>query len=60
MLDTILGTGVNPITVVTILEFILALYSIALSAGTKNKTLKIVHIVLAVVWVVLAVLNIIF
>ena len=60
MLDTIFGTGVNPVTVVAILEFILALYSIALSASTKNKTLKIVHIVLAVVWVVLAILNIIF
>lgn len=59
-MDTILGTGVNAVTVVIILEFILALYSIALSVGTKNKILKIVHIALAVVWVVLAILNIIF
>ena len=60
MLDTILGTGANAVTVVIILEFILALYSIALVAGTKNKILKIVHIVFTVIWVVLAILNIVY
>lgn len=52
------GTGLNAVTVVVILEFILAVYSVALVLSTKNKILKIVHVVLAVVWVVLAFLNI--
>lgn len=53
-----LGTGVNAVTVVIILEFILAVYSIALMAGAEKKWLKIVHILFAVFWVVLALLNI--
>lgn len=53
-----LGTGLDAVTVVIVLEFILAIYSVALMTGTKKKWLKIVHIVLAVVWVVLALLNI--
>ncbi|MCI8745425.1 MAG: hypothetical protein HFI25_07085 [Lachnospiraceae bacterium] len=53
-----LGTGGNAATVVIILEFILAVYSVALVASTKKKWLKIVHIVLTVFWVVLALLNI--
>lgn len=52
------GTGLDAVTVVIILEFILAVYSGALVVCTKNKILRIVHIVLAVVWVVLALLNI--
>ena len=54
----IFGTGLDAVTVVIILEFILAVYSAALVVCTKNKVLKIVHIVLAVIWVVLALLNI--
>ena len=54
-----LGTGLSAVTVVIALEFILAVYSVALVFSTKKKALRIVHIVLAVVWVVLAVLNII-
>lgn len=53
-----LGTGVNAATVVIILEFILAIYSVALVMSTKKKWLKIVHIVLTVFWIVLALLNI--
>lgn len=53
-----LGTGLDAVTVVIILEFILGVYSVALVFGTKNKTLKIVHIVLTVFWVILAFLNI--
>lgn len=53
-----LGTGLDAVTVVIVLEFILAVYSVALMVCTKNKVLRIVHIVLAVVWVVLAFLNI--
>lgn len=53
-----LGTGVNAVTVVIILEFVLAVYSIALMAGAEKKWLKIVHILFAVFWVVLALLNI--
>lgn len=54
----LLGAGLSAEWVVAILEFLLALYSGALSVNTKNKVLKIVHIVFAVVWVVLALLNI--
>lgn len=53
-----LGTGVNAAMVVIILEFILAIYSVALVMSTKKKWLKIVHIVLTVFWIVLALLNI--
>ncbi len=55
-----LGTGLSAVTVVIILEFILAVYSVALVFNARNKVLKIVHIVLAVVWAVLALLNIFF
>ena len=53
-----LGTGLSAVAVVIVLELILAVYSIALALNAKNKGLKIVHIVLTVVWVVLALLNI--
>ena len=53
-----LGTGGNAATVVIILEFILAIYSVALVMKKKKKWLKIVHIVLTVFWIVLALLNI--
>ena len=55
-----LGSGLGAATVVAILEFILAVYSVALFFSTDKKILKIVHIVLAVFWVVLAVLNLFF
>ena len=51
------GTGLSAVTVVSILEFILAVYSVALAFRKKNKILKIVQIVLAVFWVVLGLLN---
>jgi len=54
----LLGSGLSAVWVVAILEFLLALYSAALVVNTKNKVLKIVHIVFAVVWVVFAFLNI--
>ena len=57
MLDKILGTGVEAVIVVAILEGILAIYSVALACNAKGKALKITHIVLAVFWVALAVLN---
>lgn len=53
-----LGTGLSAVTVVIILEFILAVYSVALALSAEKKGLKIMHIVLTVVWVVLALLNI--
>lgn len=53
-----LGTGLNAVTVVIVLEFVLAVYSVALLMNTENKVIKIVHAVLTVVWVVLALLNI--
>lgn len=55
-----LGTGMSAVTVVIILEFILAVYSVALVLSAKSKVLKIVHIVLAVFWAVLGLLNIFF
>ncbi|MCM1190413.1 MAG: hypothetical protein NC541_14100 [bacterium] len=55
-----LGTGLSAVTVVIILEFILAIYSVTLVFASRNKILRIVHIVLAVVWAVLALLNIFF
>lgn len=54
-----LGTGLSAVTVVIILEFILAVYSVALVINTEKKGLKILHGVFTVFWVVLAVLNII-
>ena len=53
-----LGTGVNAVTVVIILEFILAVYSMALMASAEKKWLKIVHALFAALWTVLALLNI--
>ena len=57
MLDFILGRGVGAYNVVIILEFILAVYSLALALNSQKKVLKIVHLVFTVVWVVLALLN---
>lgn len=54
----LLGSGFSAKMVVAILEIVLAAYSVALVAGTKNKILKIVHIVFTVLWIVLALLNI--
>ncbi len=52
-----LGTGLNPVSVVTFLEMILAAYSAALVFNTDKKALKIVHTVFGIMWVVLALLN---
>ncbi|MCI9590364.1 MAG: hypothetical protein HFG42_07385 [Lachnospiraceae bacterium] len=49
-----LGTGVN---VVIFLELILAVYSVALVMNTDKKVLKIVHIILGIMWVILALMN---
>jgi len=54
-----LGTGLSPYNVVIVLEFILAVYSVALAFCTEKKSLKIVHIVFCVLWVALAVMNLI-
>lgn len=53
-----LGTGLNPVSVVSFLELILAAYSAALVFNTDKKALKIVHTVFVILWVVLAMLNI--
>lgn len=52
-----LGTGLDARYVVAFLEFILAVYSVALVFNTNKKVLKIVHIALGIVWVVMALLN---
>ena len=55
-----LGTGLSAISVVIVLEFILAVYSMALMASAEKKWLKIVHALFAALWAVLALLNIFF
>lgn len=58
MLDFLLGSGVSVYQVIIALEFILAAYSVALALNTEKRTLKTVHLVSAVLWVVLALSNI--
>ena len=58
MMSYLLGSGFSAVAVVIILEFILAVYSLALVTYAESKPLKILHIVLCVVWIVLALLNI--
>ena len=53
----LLGTGLDAVSVVIILEIILAVYSVALVFNTDKKVLKIIHIVLGIMWAVLALLN---
>ncbi len=52
-----LGTRLNPVSVVAFLELILASYSAALVFNTDRKALKITHTLLGIMWVVLALLN---
>lgn len=52
-----LGTGLTPVNVIAFLELLLAAYSAALVFNTEKKVLKIIHIVLGIIWVVLALLN---
>lgn len=52
-----LGTGLNPVSVVSFLELILAAYSAALVFNTDKKALKIVHVAFGIMWVILALLN---
>lgn len=58
MLDFLLGSGISAYQVIIVLEFILAAYSVALALNTEKRTLKTVHLVSAVLWVVLALSNI--
>ena len=58
MMSYLLGSGFSAVAVVIILEFILAVYSLALVTYAESKPLKILHIVLCVFWIVLALLNI--
>lgn len=55
-----LGSNLSAVTVVAILEILLAVYSVALALSTDKKVLKIVQSVFAVFWVVMAVLNLFF
>lgn len=57
MLDFLLGRGSNVYTVVIVLEFILAVYSVSLTFCTEKKIFKIVNILLAIFWAVLALIN---
>lgn len=57
MLDFLLGRGIDVYHVVIILEFILAIYSVSLSLCTERKVLKIAHMLFALLWVVLALMN---
>lgn len=58
MMDFLLGRGISAYHVVIVLEFILAVYSVSLALCTERKALKIMHAVFAVLWVVLALMNI--
>ena len=49
-----LGTELN---VVVFLEWILVVYSMALVFNSDKKAFKIMHIVLGIMWAVLALLN---
>lgn len=57
MLGKILGAQIEPNMVIAILEFTLACYDVALIFNTRNKMIKIIHIVLGILWVLLGVLN---
>ena len=57
MLGKILGPELDASKVVALLEFILAAYDCAFIFNTKNIGIKILHIVLAIVWVALGLLN---
>lgn len=58
MLNSLLGMEIGAHNVVIILEFILAVYSVSLGLCTEKKPLKILNMLFAVLWVVLALLNI--
>lgn len=49
----------NALVVVIILEFVLAVYAVSLGLIAKRKAVKIINFVCAVIWVVMAVMNII-
>lgn len=57
MLDFLLGKGLDAYTVVIVLEFILAVYSVSLAFCAEKKIFKIVNILFAIFWVVLALMN---
>lgn len=58
MLDSLLGWEISAHHIVIVLEFILAVYSVALALNTERKTLKTVHLVSTALWIVLALSNI--
>ncbi len=58
MLDSLLDWEISADQVVIILEFILAVYSVALALNTEKRNLKTIHLVSAVLWIVLALSNI--
>lgn len=58
MLDSLLDWEISADQVVIILEFILAVYSVALALNTEKQNLKTIHLVSAVLWIVLALSNI--
>ena len=58
MLDSLLDWEISADQVVIILEFILAVYSVALALNTQKRNLKTIHLVSAVLWIVLALSNI--
>ncbi len=53
------ASGLSNIMVIVILEVLLLVDSIALTVTTDRKVVKIVNILLAIVWVVCIVMNII-
>jgi hypothetical protein len=53
------ASGLSNIMVIVILEVLLLVDSVALTVTSQRKVVKIVNILLAVVWVVCIVMNII-
>lgn len=53
------ASGLSNIMVIVILEVLLLVDSVALTVTSQRKVVKIVNILLAVVWVVCVVMNII-
>lgn len=59
ILRYVLGPNINAVVVIALLELLLAAHSIALFFNAQHKILKIVYIVMVVLWIVLAILNLI-
>ncbi|MCR5144487.1 MAG: hypothetical protein K6B67_04180 [Lachnospiraceae bacterium] len=58
-MNILFGKSMDPILVVIILEWILAVYGVGMTISVKGKVAKIINLVLTILWVVCAILNMI-